>query len=87
MGVANSEFRSRCGAVSGMPPRRFAARTVGLPDALRFKVKITGENKYDPAVAHERKRRFWRDAEWSRLFLVHGTVTFCSCFVGLRSRS
>jgi uncharacterized membrane protein YraQ (UPF0718 family) len=51
-------------------------RTVGLPNPLRFKVRITGENKYDPSVTHERKWRFWEDDARSRLFLVHGTATF-----------
>jgi uncharacterized membrane protein YraQ (UPF0718 family) len=52
-------------------------RTIGISNPLRFKVRITGENKYDPKVAHERKWRFWEDGARAQIFLVEGSVTFC----------
>jgi uncharacterized membrane protein YraQ (UPF0718 family) len=51
-------------------------RTVGLSNPLRFKVRIVGDNKYDPTVAAERKWRFWEDDARARIFLVHAVTTF-----------
>jgi uncharacterized membrane protein YraQ (UPF0718 family) len=51
-------------------------RTFGLSDPLRFKVRIIGENKYDPALAKTPKWKFWEDDARSRLFLVHAAKSF-----------
>jgi len=51
-------------------------RTVGISNPLRFKITITGVNKYDPAVPLERKWRFWQDPARSRIFAVHWAKTF-----------
>lgn len=55
-------------------------RTFGLPNPLRFKVRIIGENMYAPGFAHERKWRFWEDDARSRIFLVYGVTTFWFLF-------
>ena len=51
-------------------------RTVGLSDPLRFKVKINGSNKFDPATTTELKWQFWKDRARSRIFVVHWAKTF-----------
>ena len=51
-------------------------RTRGLSNPLRFKVKINGINKFDPATTTELKWQFWKDRDRSRVFVVHWANTF-----------
>jgi uncharacterized membrane protein YraQ (UPF0718 family) len=49
---------------------------VGFSQPLRFRIKIAGNNKYDPATATELKWQFWNDRARSKIFVLHWAKTF-----------
>lgn len=77
--IARASAAVGLGLLSGYATIVFM-RTIGFSQPLRFRIKIAGTNKYDPATATELKWQFWKDRARSRIFVAHWTTTFWFLF-------